>query len=776
MASPNLIIRITGNSKQFQQEMKLLELKAKLASGEISKDEFNRQKLSLSRQKVLEKRTIASYNRIKRAAFAATAALVAGIAASLVKFAQFEKTFTNVVTLLDKGSFKAKTLEQGIDDLRKGVLKLRAETGESFENLNKGLFDLISAGVDASKAIDALRVATNLAIAGATTTKVAVDGITSSLNAYEMGAEDAQEVSEKLFTAQKFGKTTVEELSNGFGKTGSTAASLGISLNELLASVAAVTTGGIRTEQAYTGLAAIFANIIKPTADAAEEADRLGVEFSSTALRAKGLDGFIRSITESAKFNSTTLEKMFGSVEAVKTILALTGAGADDFSKILVELGNKEQTAATFAEALAVKNDTLAKSTDRLLGSVESFAVKFGGEFAPVVKEGFDTISKGITENEDAIISFIRRMSVGMAIVAETIADFFTGVFDKAVGDIQALASSTLENVAGLLSGIQSLSEIVGLDAGLQDTISGLEDKSLELGISAKENIEEAGAGTFAERLEERLATMRDFNEQELELLRQQEEEKLAIKTEAKEAEKEAGVDDPFAATEEDFEASLERFSERLTSMSDIEALAINKRFKNAKTDTDKRKVLESEIVKAKTIRFKAEEKLDQAIAQSAFDSLNQIVGDNKAARTALLIAEKAFAIVNILANAQQAASLALATIPPPAGEIAAAQRIAAGNAMAGIVAATAVPQVIGVFAQDGGVVPGGFGGGDRVPAMLEPGEIIVPQKFNPLSPNFEEGFGGAGQEVNVTIGLEEDASRVLTVKQREDSRLGLQE
>ena len=209
--SPNLVIRITGNSKQFQQEMKVLELQAKLANKEISKDEFKRQKLSLSRQKAIEKHTLASYKKIRMAAFAASAALAAGLAASLVKFAQFEKTFSNVITLLDEGSFKAKTLEQGIDSLRKGILKLRAETGESFENLNKGLFDLISAGVDAGKAIDTLRVATNLAIAGATTTKVAVDGLTSSMNAFELSADNAQEVSKFFGTIAYEIMTTLSE-------------------------------------------------------------------------------------------------------------------------------------------------------------------------------------------------------------------------------------------------------------------------------------------------------------------------------------------------------------------------------------------------------------------------------------------------------------------------------------------------------------------------------------------------------------------------------------
>ena len=123
--------------------------------------------------------------------------------------------------------------------------------------------------------------------------------------------------------------------------------------------------------------------------------------------------------------------------------------------------------------------------------------------------------------------------------------------------------------------------------------------------------------------------------------------------------------------------------------------------------------------------------------------------------------------------NTQQAYTKALAQTANPGY----AQLIwAAGMLKVGAIGATAIQGISA--AQDGGIVPGGFGGGDRVPMMLEPGEVIVPQRLNPLSPNFDQSFGGSGmgsQNVQVMIGLDEDASRVLTVKQREDSKLGIQ-
>ena len=112
-----LIVRISGNADKYEKELQ-----------KVSKETAN-----------LEK-NLAKAAKISGVAFAAGTVAIAGAAKAA---ADFEDKFTNVVTLLDDTSFKTKTLAQGIDGLKKGVLALGAETGESFETLNSGLFDLI---------------------------------------------------------------------------------------------------------------------------------------------------------------------------------------------------------------------------------------------------------------------------------------------------------------------------------------------------------------------------------------------------------------------------------------------------------------------------------------------------------------------------------------------------------------------------------------------------------------------------------------------------------
>ena len=156
--------------------------------------------------------------------------------------------------------------------------------------------------------------------------------------------------------------------------------------------------------------------------------------------------------------------------------------------------------------------------------------------------------------------------------------------------------------------------------------------------------------------------------------------------------------------------------------------------------------------------------------------SLRQFVAEGTAAAKALFLIEKAAAIAETIVSTQAAMALAIRTLPPPLGEQVAIARGIQGAANVAVIVGTAIQGISG--AQEGGQVPGGFGGGDRIPFLLEPGEIITPERLNPLSPNFDETFGAGGvggQEVVVTIELSDEASQFITAGQREDTTLGIQ-
>ena len=388
--SESLIIRIGAKANEFEKELKRLQGQTKSFENGLAKTA-----------------------KISAAAFAGLAASV-GVAVS--KFSSFEKSFTNVQTLLDKSSFSTKTLSQGINDLRNDVLKLGADSGESFDVLNQALFDLISAGVPAEEATSALTDAVNLATAGATDTATAVKALTASITAYGKEAGTSTEIAEKFFTAQKFGVTTVGELATEFNKVGGLARQLGLNFNEALAAATSLTANGAKpTAQAFTEFKAVLNAVILAQGRLKNESAEVQQALSLQNIEQKGIVGALNELKVATGGNVVTLQKLLGSSEALSAALSLTGQQAGTFNKILGELNDEQARAAAFNDALKTKQETLDKSLKKLSRSFDAIAITLGERFAPLIAEmaeALTELAKGFNEldedTKDNIATFIK--------------------------------------------------------------------------------------------------------------------------------------------------------------------------------------------------------------------------------------------------------------------------------------------------------------------------------------------------------------------------------
>ena len=418
---------------------------------------------------------------------AAAAGAAAGLAAvGTVRIStDFEREFSQVNTLLDDASFNAGALNDNIAGLKTGLRELRAQSGDSFANLSKGLFDLVSAGVAAEDAIRVLNDANVLAKAGVTDVSVAVDGLTTTINAYGESAQRSEILSAKFFTAQKFGKTTVEELARGLGQVAPLAAQLGVSLDELFASQAAATSAGIRQSEAFTGLKAALTNIVKPAKDAADEADRLGVAFDASALKAKGLTGFLADIQASADFTDESFQKLFGSAEALNFVLAVTGGGAEVYAKTLRELGDETKSVITLNEAYKDAVSTADQANKEFAGSLDQLAV-IAGEAGAL--EAYTGIVRELTEvlRSDAAKDFAANFGGAMKEAADAAAGLLAILRD--IQEVTAFAGreGTPVNAAlGVIGFLDRATPFGGARAAVGDAFDGLaargrEDRALK--------------------------------------------------------------------------------------------------------------------------------------------------------------------------------------------------------------------------------------------------------------------------------------------------------
>jgi len=400
MAADELIIKIGAKANEFRSELE--KVKKQVKGLEVG---------------------LAKTAKISATSFVA----LSGAAALATKrFAKFESGFTNVQTLLDKSSFSTKTLSKGINDLKNEVLQLGAESGESFEDLNQGLFDLVSAGVPAEEATLALSDAVDLATAGATNTAVAVKALTSAMTSFGDDAGTSTEIAEKFFTAQKFGVTTVEELAVSFNKVAGLSKQLGLSFDETLSAATALTANGAKpTAQAFTEFRAVLNSVILAQGKLAGQSKEVQDALSLQNIKQKGIVVSLNELKIATGNDVVAIQKLLGSSEALSAALSLTGAQAGAFTKIMDGMSNSQERAATFADALAVKQATTERSMKRLKSSADAVAITIGERLAPDINKLADSMTeliKGFNslsdEQKDAIVGAGKLVTALTAVVA----------------------------------------------------------------------------------------------------------------------------------------------------------------------------------------------------------------------------------------------------------------------------------------------------------------------------------------------------------------------
>ena len=177
--------------------------------------------------------------------------------------------------------------------------------------------------------------------------------------------------------------------------------------------------------------------------------------------------------------------------------------------------------------------------------------------------------------------------------------------------------------------------------------------------------------------------------------------------------------------------------------------------------------------------RIKMDHEVHQALSDSAFTLANTLVAASGSSAKKLFLIQRALGIAQTLINANMAATLAIATIPPPAGEAVAAQRMTMGHIAAGTIAAQTAIEVQGM--QDGGLVEGGIPGVDSVPIMAQRNELVAPaQNFEEVIGSVRaqreaEALGEGGKNVNIHVTYDSpEASQIITVGQVEDASLGI--
>jgi TP901 family phage tail tape measure protein len=373
------------------------------------------------------------------------AALV-GLGAVGVKSAMgVEKGLAEVVTLTGKVGSEARE-QMGV--FGTGVREVSDEFGIAQDVLTNGLYQAISAGVPADNVFDFLKVASKASIAGVTDVDTAVDGISSTLNAFGLDASQAEAVADSMFAAVAGGKTTFEELSSSVATVAPAAAAAGVGFDEVFAGVATLTSAGKSTSEATTMMRAALTAVQKPTEALTEVFQAAGYESGEAALEAVGLAGALDIVMDASGGSSGELQNLLGRVEAVGAAQIIAGTGAE---KMTEEMDRQANAAGGLDRGYSVMADTADQAWNVLKTRLMNSLTELGFKLLPRVNAALDSASAAFTwasQNAAAMRPWL--IGIGTAIAVGILPPLAVYIQQQAVAAIAAVRSAASQYAASL--------------------------------------------------------------------------------------------------------------------------------------------------------------------------------------------------------------------------------------------------------------------------------------------------------------------------------------
>ena len=328
---------------------------------------------------------------VKTAAVATAAAITAIGTAALVPykaFSDWEKGIKNVFTLLSKDE-----LAKYGEDL-KNASRNAIGLGVSVEDANKALFDTVSAVGMNKNTLEIYNQALALAKGGNAELSTSLNGIVAVMNSWGAENTNATAVANAFFTAQKNGVTTVSELAASIGEVAPMAKAMGLSMDETLASMAALTKGGLSTDAATTALRATLTALAKPSKEASETLKAFGVPVGITQVRAAGLTKTLQKLIELQEKSPDAITKAIPNVRALTGVLAMDEAKMQEVHRTLGMIQDDIKNGTGLNEAIEMMNSSSAAKWAKMVGAYRSELIKIGEVVAPYINPLIEALEK----------------------------------------------------------------------------------------------------------------------------------------------------------------------------------------------------------------------------------------------------------------------------------------------------------------------------------------------------------------------------------------------
>lgn len=399
------------------------------------------------------------FSVVSTAAKAATAAIGAGIVASVKVGAAFESEMSKVqaisgVTGDELAQLTAKAKEMG------AKTKFSAsESAQAFEymamagwktddmlNSIDGVMNLAAAsGEDLASVSDIVTDAmTAMGLAADGTTNIVKDGYTKEVS-------NASHFADVLAAASSNSNTNVAMMGETFKYAAPLAGALGYSVEDLAQAIGLMANSGIKGSNAGTALRSVLTRLAKPPKEAAEAMEQYGISMKNSDETMKSLMEVMENMRDSLQGlpedEQAAAAAAIGGQEAMSGLLAIVNASESDFKKLANAIDNADGSAEQMA-------DIMQNNLTGQLTIMRSAAEALGIEIYESIQQPLTDIVKAGTQAINELTEAFKTGGVQGLIAAGTqmVTEFISVIFNR----IPEIVTTGIEVVGGFLNGLLS--------------------------------------------------------------------------------------------------------------------------------------------------------------------------------------------------------------------------------------------------------------------------------------------------------------------------------
>ncbi|PRT08357.1 phage tail tape measure protein [Bacillus wiedmannii] len=372
-------------------------------------------------------RRVQSVGQSMTTAFAPAAAASGFAFGKMIQDARAFEEQTRRAAVLTGGSYNQ--VKTDILDMAKTSVYSTSQVASAFAEMG-------AKGFDASQATAALPGVLSAAAASGEDLGLVADTITSALNAFGMEANKSGKVADILAQSANQSAASVLDLNYAFKYSAGPAHALGISMEELAASIGIMVDAGSTGESAGTALRASMLRLVKPPKEAAKALDKLGVTTTDSSGKMKPLAQLMEELqkgmngyTDAQK--ASTMASIFGT-EAVSAMLNLMNAGPEKIREMTKALENSSGASKKAA-------DDMLKGWAGALKMMESAIDANSKTFVDALGPAIEAVANAITGLVNWFAGLSETMRSVVAISAVSVTAFLViatvvGMMASAIG------------------------------------------------------------------------------------------------------------------------------------------------------------------------------------------------------------------------------------------------------------------------------------------------------------------------------------------------------